>query len=136
MRKSGYMIEVSKFETEGFVKSSKNTTVLYKLRNQYGEYLRIFNAGSNTSVGGTGAKYGSYDLFGDKICYYYDIRKESKFIDFLIRIFYEKNPNPDGDIRKSFTRILHTHKLHWFGCRHEGKDRPDVDVAKIAKNDL
>lgn len=96
---------------------------------QYGKYLRIFNVGCHISVGRTGAKYGTYDIFGDRICYYYDIRRKKEFVDFLIGKFYEKNQNPDADIRCVFTRILHTHKLHWFGCRHDGKDR--YDVSKI-----
>jgi hypothetical protein len=126
MRKINYLPDVYEFETEGFVKSSRNKTVLNRLRSQYGTYLRMFNAGCNNSIGRSGAKYGSYDIFGNKICYYYDIRKESEFVDFLTRLFYENNPDPDEEIRKVFTRILHLHKLHWLGCRHSGKYRYDV----------
>lgn len=117
---------ICEFETKGFVKTphSRNT-VLNRLRYQYGEYLRIFRAGCNNSVGKASAKYGVYDVFGNKISYYYDIRKKDKFVNFLVEMFHEKNPNPDMEIRKVFTRLLHTHRLHWFGCRHVGKDIHD-----------
>ena len=126
MRKFKYLPEVNDFETEGFVKASCNASTLNRLRAQYGEYFRIFHAGSNYSAGRSRVKYGPYEIFGSKIHYYYDVRKESEFVNFLTNMFYEKNPDPDGDIRKAFTRTLHVHKLHWFGCRHEGKDRNDT----------
>jgi hypothetical protein len=47
-------------------------------------------------------------------------------VDFLVEMFYEKNPNPDVEIRKVFTRLLHLHRLHWFGYRHVGKDTKDA----------
>lgn len=132
MRKFGYSSEIYEFETNGFVRSSYSYT-LCRLRIQYGKYLRIFNS----EYGRTRAKYGTRDIFGDKIYYYYDIRRKKEFIDFLVGKFYEKNQNPDADIRSVFTRILHAHKLHWFGCRHGGKDRYDTSKnrrLKVNKN--
>ena len=58
----------------------------------------MFRAGSKTTVRRAKATYGTYDIFGDKISYYYDKRKEDKFVNFLIESFYEKNPNPDVDM--------------------------------------
>lgn len=131
MRKFGYLSEIDEFEINGFIKSPGNSYILTRLRIHHGEYLRIFNAGFNISAGRTGSKYGIYDVFGDRICYYYDIRREKEFVDFLVKKFYEKNPNPDSGIRKVFTRILHSHKLHWFGCVHEGKDRCDKSTIEL-----
>lgn len=122
MRKVGYVPEVYEFETKGFVKTPyRNNEVLRRLRSQHGEYLRMFRSGYKCAVGRAKATYGTYDIFGDKISYYYDKRKEDKFVKFLIELFYEKNPNPDSEIRKVFTRLLHVHNLHWTGCFHRGK---------------
>lgn len=124
MRKpTKYSKELKEFEINGFVKSSDESDLLTQLRRHYGRYLKKFSAGHNISIGTAGAKYGSYDLFGDRICYYYDIRKEENFIDFLVKKFLEKNPDPNSEIRKVFTRILHTYGLCWFGCIHRGKKR-------------
>jgi hypothetical protein len=121
---------VCEFETEGFVKTPHNkNAVLNRLRSQHAEHLRIFRAGCNNSVGKACAKYGVYDVFGNKICYYYDIRKKDKFVNLLVEIFYEKNPNPGVEIRKVFTRLLHLHRLHWFGCCHAGKDIRDTRLV-------
>jgi hypothetical protein len=127
MRNTEYVPEVYEFETKGFVKTPhRRSVVLYRLRSQYGKYLRTFHVGSKCAVRRSKATYGTYDIFGGKISYYYDIRKEDKFVNFLIELFCEKNPNPDVDIRKVFTRILHVHNLHWSGCSHKGKD---VDIS-------
>lgn len=132
MRKMKYVPEVYEFETKGFVKTPhRNVIVLHMLRCQYGEYLRMFRAGSKTSVGRSKATYGTYDIFGDKISFYYDIRKEAEFVNFLIELFYEKNPNPDMEIRKAFTRMLHLHNLHWPGCFHRGKDVYNSGILEL-----
>ena len=135
MKKFEYLSKIEEFEIKGFIKSSDNY-ILNKLRTKYGEHLRIFNAGYNISAGRTGAKYGTYDIFGDKVCYYYDISKEKEFVDFLVMKFYKKNPNPGRDIRKVFTRILHAYKLHWLGCRHGGKNRCDVSTKVKLKKEI
>ena len=131
MIKDYYLELMDEFEIKGFVKCPSGNQSLNKLREQYGEYLKIFNSGYNISVGRTGAKYGTYDIFGDRTCYYYDIRKEKEFVNYLVEKFYEKNPDPDKEIRKVFTRILHIHRLHWFGCRHGGKIRYDINKTEL-----
>ena len=114
-----YSKELKEFEIVGFVKSQPD--ILRRLRMYYEP--KIFCPGHKLSVGRADAKYGTYDIFGDKICYYYDIRREDDFINFLVKIFLEKNPDPDSEIRKVFTRLLHNHGLCWFGCVHEGKKK-------------
>lgn len=113
-----YLLHFEEFETKGFIKTPGESDLLVQLRWRYGKYLKIFNAGHNISIGRTGAKYGSYDIFGSKLCYYYDKRREKDFINFLVEKFFEKNPDADSDIRKVFTRVLHSHGLCWFGCVH------------------
>lgn len=69
MKKFGYSTTIEKFEDKGFIEAPFNTNyVMIKLREIFGENLRIFNAGFNISIGRTGAKYGTYDIFGDRIC--------------------------------------------------------------------
>lgn len=118
---------IEEFRSKGFVKCiSKNNQGLIKLRELYGEHLKILNFGNKISAGRTGSKYGIYEIFGNKICYYFDERRSKEFVNYLVEIFYDKNPNPDKEIRKAFTRMLHAHRLHWFGCVHSGKPRYDI----------
>lgn len=132
MKKFWYLDIIEEIEAKGFVETPNNSSyVLIKLRERLGENLKIFNAGFNISVGRTGARYGTYDIFGDRICYYYDIRRDKEFVDFLIKKFFDKNPDPDKEIRKIFTRILHYYRLHWFGCCHSGKSRYGKNVEKL-----
>lgn len=124
MKKFIYLTTIEEFETKGFVESPYNASyILKKLRQKFGENLKLFNTGYNLAIGRTGAKYGTYDIFGKRLCYYYDVRRNKEFVDFLVNKFFDKNPEPDKEIRKSFTRILHSHRLHWFGCVHSGKTR-------------
>ena len=125
---------IGEFETKGFIESQSDSYILARLRNQYREYLKIFSSGFGVSAGRTGSKYGIYDIFGNRICYYYDSRKESQFVDHLVKKFYDKNPVPDKEIRKVFTRILHVHRLHWYGCRHSAKIRYDVKEVQLNSN--
>jgi hypothetical protein len=117
MEKTSSILGVQEFETKGFIKHIDGY-LLPILRNSYGRYLRIFNSGYNVSAGRSGAKYGTYEVFGERICYYYDYRKEKEFTNHLVDIFYRKNPIPDIGAKKSFTRLLHAHGLHWAGCIH------------------
>ena len=118
MRKFGSLPDVDEFENKGFVIKSSNMYILHRLRKQYGEYMKIFDVGHRTKAGGSEAKFGTYELFGSKLCYYYDERRKEDFVNFLVEKFYENNPDPERDIRKVFTRILHLHNLHWKGCYH------------------
>ena len=141
MKKSvKYSKELKEFETVGFVKSRSD--LLQRLRVYYGRYLKIFCPAKRRSLGRNYAKYGSYELFGDKICYYYDVRREDEFINFLVNKFLEENPEPDSNIRKVFTGLLHNYGLCWFGCRHEVKkelrslfDHFHIIYAKIQKGE-
>lgn len=99
---------VKRFETKGFVESFSNQYLLNILRERYNQYFKVFDAGCKISAGRL-TKYGAYT-------YYYDKRREKQFVDFLVNNFYTQNPDPDSDLRSSFTRILHIHGLCWGGC--------------------
>jgi hypothetical protein len=129
MKPVKYSKELKEFETVGFIKSQPD--LLKKLRMYYEP--KIFGPGNKLSVGKSDAKYGLYDIFGDRICYYYDTRREDDFTNFLVAKFLEKNPNPNSEIRKVFTRLLHNYGLCWFGCRHEGKKRFYKNQTRIEK---
>lgn len=44
-----------------------------------------------------------------------NIRRDKEFIEFLVKKFFDENPEPDKEIRKIFTRILHYHNtLVWL----------------------
>lgn len=118
-----YLPFIKEFETNGFIEAPGESDILWQLRWRYSKYLKIFNVGHNISIGRSGARYGPYDIFGSKVCYYYDNRRKNDFIDFLVKKFFEKNPEPDSEIRKVFTRILHAYGLCWFGCVHSSKPR-------------
>ena len=62
-----------------------------------------------------------HEMFGDKICYYYDIIREDDFINFLVKKSLEKNPDPNREMRKVFMKLLHNHGLCWFGYIHLDK---------------
>lgn len=125
MRKFRYISDtaIEEFEKKGFIEGPIGSNILNRLRHKYTEYLKMFCSGICISSGRTGSKYGTYDIFGKRVCYYYDIRKEKEFVEHLVKKFYDNNPIPDTEIRKIFTRILHSHKLHWFGCIHSTKIR-------------
>lgn len=125
-----YSKELEEFEIVGFIKSQPD--LLRQLRMNY--ETKIFGPGHKLSVGKSDAKHGSYDIFGARICYYYNARREEDFINFLVAKFFEINPNPDSEIRKVFTRILHNYGLCWFGCRHEGKKRLYKNPVTIKNN--
>ncbi len=106
---------VKEFEDKGFVSSYSNYYLLNKLREKYAQHFKIFDAGYKTSVGRL-QKYGVYQVFGKKLIYFYDKRKENEFVDFLVNKFYTKNPDAGTDLQRSFTRILHNNGLCWPGC--------------------
>lgn len=130
-----YARELEEFKTKGFIKAIGQSDFLAQLRERYAEYLRIFAAGNNNSVGKIGA-YGSFDIFGNRICYYYDKRKENDFVDFIVEKFFEKNPEPNMEIRKVFTRILHQHGLCWAGCIHTGKPKIHWDKPEDIEENI
>lgn len=122
---------IREFEDKGFVESFSNYYFLGILRERYNRCFKIFDAGRRISVGGL-AKYGAYEIFGKRLAYFYDKRREGEFADFLVDKFYTHNKEPGQDMQRSFTRILHTHGLCWSGC--VAHNRP-IDVRKF-KDDI
>lgn len=118
---------ISEFEDKGFVESFSNYYFLGILRERYNQYFKIFDAGRRISVGRL-AKYGAYEIFGKRVTYFYDKRREGEFADFLVSMFYDQNKEPGQDMQRSFTRILHIHGLCWSGC--VAHNRP-IDVRKF-----
>lgn len=118
---------IIEFENKGFVASFSNPYLLDKLRKRYNQYFKIFDGGCKISAGRL-TKYGIYEIFGEKIKYYYDIRREDEFINFLVNRFYKQNPNAGPDIQSSFTRILHSHGLCWAGCVFHNSN---IDIKKF-----
>lgn len=124
MRKFGKDSMIDEFERNGFVRGHGGT-VLNILRKEYSDRYRRFDSGNNNAVGRSGGRYGSYDIFGDRMCYYYDIERKEEFVRFLVERFYGQNPLARGDgegegseMRKIFTRMLHDHGMCWDRCRH------------------
>ena len=111
---------ISEFEKNGFVRSHHNTINKLRSSSLYRKYFRIFKS-AMIDTNRRNPKYSARDIFGDKLVYYYDKRREKEFINFLVERFYEKNPQPDQYMRRTFTRILHHHNLCWHGCCHAGK---------------
>lgn len=122
----GSLIQIKEFESLGFAKSS--SVLLNYIRNKKDINVRIFRYGALARTGRKGkTRYSSIDIFGERCAYIYCIEHNEDFIKFLVNKFLNKNPDPDKGLRSAFTRILHTNKLHWYGCsciryRHNGND--------------
>jgi hypothetical protein len=99
-----------KFRKRGYARA--DSVLLYNLRNNQ-EFqmmnIRFFVIG----MGRKNQKYSGMDIFGEKFKYYFDMERREDFVDFLVKKFYKKNPNPEDGIKKAFTRLLHLNKLHW-----------------------
>ena len=122
--------DIIEFERQGYVKSEGNSNTIKKLRRKYRTYFKIFDS-SVFRYHGRNPKYSSEQLFGERLIFYYDIRREKEFVDYIVKIFYDKNSQPNREMRASFTRILHYHNLCWFGCYHGGKKMELLNVKKI-----
>lgn len=112
MRKSSVLIDkLEEFNKNGFIEISRNGNVLKALRREYSQYYRVFKSVNKSK--GINVKYGTYDLFGDILNYYYDIRHKDKFVSFLEKKFREYNDDYDTNVGKrgAFTRLLHMHSL-------------------------
>ncbi len=109
---------IIEFEKKGYVSPDGNSNTIKKLRSRYSEHFKIFNS---SMFNGRNPKYSSEQMFGKRLLYYYDIRKEKEFVDFLVKILFDKNSSPNRGMRTAFTRILHHHNLCWSGCYHGGK---------------
>ncbi len=118
------------FANKGFVASFSNCYLLNMLRERYNIYFRVFRAGYKISVGRL-AKYGVYEIFGERVSYFYDKRREKQFADFLVDRFYYHNQEPSQDMQKAFTRMLHIHGMCWSGC--VAHNRP-IDIRKFKED--
>lgn len=120
--------EIQELNEKGFAK--KSSRLLYYIRNNDMPDIKIFRTGSTASSGGKGSvKYSSSDVFGDRHAYCFDIRRKKEFVDFLVAKFFMANENPDANIRKAFTRVLHSHGLHWDECRCGKKNKYDMEYV-------
>lgn len=106
---------IEEFKDKGFVESFSNHHFLDILRERYAQYFKVFDAGHKISAGRL-TRRGVYEIFGKRMIYYYDRRREDEFVDFLVDKFYTNNPDASQDIQSSFTRVLHIHGLCWAGC--------------------
>lgn len=94
------------------------------MRNNDRPDIKIFRTDTTAISGSKGSiKYSSSDIFGDCYAYCFDIRRKKEFVDFLVNKFFKVNEDPDKNIRKVFTHILHSHGLHWKECRCGKKDK-------------
>lgn len=126
--------EVQELNEKGFVRIS--TRLLYYVRNNDVIDIRFFRPGTIAVSGSKGSiKYSSSDIFGDRNCYCFDTRRKKEFVDFLVAKFLKVNEDPDENIRKVFTRILHQHGLHWDECRCGKKNKYDEeDIENGTRN--
>ena len=117
--------DVQELNEKGFAKTSGR--LLYYMRNNDVPNIKIFRAGGRVSSGSKGSiKYSFSDIFGDRHTYCFDIRRKKEFVDFLVAKFFMVNEDPDSNIRKVFTRLLHQHGLHWDECRCGKKNKYDI----------
>lgn len=116
--------EIQKFESAGFAKSSH--VLLNYMRKKNDSNIRIFRPG----IGRSGA-YVRTDIFGNRFfVHIYDVRSKKKFVGYLVNIFLTNNPDPDINIRKAFTHMLHNNGLHWEQCSCINKEDDCKDVCR------
>lgn len=122
--------EIQEFNKKGFAKTSNR--LLYYIRNNYVPDTKIFRPCRTVSSGNKGsAKYSSSDIFGCHSSYCFDKKRKKEFVDFLVTKFLEVNKDPDENIRKVFTRMLHSHGLHWDECSCEKKNNDTGDEDTV-----
>jgi hypothetical protein len=120
--------EIIEFEMIGFARPSDKLLDYIRGNNIL---VKIFNS---TKTKGSNRKNGPIKIFGDYYRYYYKIEFQKEFVDFLVEKFYKNNPDPDPNIKKAFTRILHDNGLHWEWCCH-ARDRHKY-IEKRLKKDI
>lgn len=113
------MSKLEEFESKGFVQDSKGTNLLRALRVKYRDNFRIFKSGIQGCGHSRSSKYGGRKIFGRSLHFYYDIRRKEEFIKYLVDEFRKENPSEDINIKIMFTRLLHSHGLHWEECQHK-----------------
>lgn len=112
MRRSYFITDkLEEFGKNGFIEIMPHGSLLKALRREYGEYYRVFKSANKSK--GINVKYSTYDLFGEILNYYYDIRHKDKFISFLEKKFKDHNHDHDTNHGKkgAFTRLLHEYCL-------------------------
>ncbi len=118
--------DIQELNTKGYAKISSR--LLYHIRNKNMSDIKFFRPGSITTSGSKGSiKYSSSDIFGDHHAYCFNIKRKKEFVDFLVAKFFNVNQNPDTNIRKVFTRVLHQHGLHWDECVCGKKNKYDKE---------
>ncbi|MFP3224614.1 MAG: helix-turn-helix domain-containing protein [Nitrososphaeria archaeon] len=100
-------------ELNGFVKVDKNSTAK-RLLKMYPD-ARIVKI--NTGVGMEGRRFSSVSFFGNRpYTLTFIVKDDQAFKEhvarFLEGIFYEKNPNPDPNLKKAFTHFIHSFGLN------------------------
>jgi|SRR3989304_1909865 len=107
--------EIKMFVERGYARSS--TTLLYRIRIKdpelNGIQIRFFDPKSGGSKSLGSIKYTSRDMLGETYTYYFDIERREEFANFLVKKFYENNPNPEKGLKKAFTKLLHLNRLNW-----------------------
>lgn len=103
------------FLEQGYARSS--AILLYNIRAKIPEFEGMHIRFFDSKIGGSSQgsmKYSIRDILGENnYMYYFNIDNTEKFVNFLVKKFYEKNPNPEKGLKKAFTRLLHLHGLHW-----------------------
>lgn len=99
---------LEQFNNDGFIridaKNQNNKYVKEVLR--FDNNVRIFKAEGGKKSSGK-SKYGTYDFFGvHKFVCLYDKEKIGLFIDFLNKLFSERNPDADGGMKRAFKYLL------------------------------
>lgn len=95
-------------DLNGFIKLQHNRKAL--------NYVDAEIINIRLGVGMVGRKYSSYSFFGVKPYRLTFLVKDLNSFRYhiarmLLGMFYEKNPNPSRDLRKSFTHFLHSYSL-------------------------
>ena len=107
--------EIQELDKKGFARSSYK--LLRYIRKNKMVDIKFFKVGANSLSGSKGdAKYSAVDIFGDHFTYYFYISRKKEFVNFLVDKFLMQNKDPDKNLRKVFTKILHSHGLHWEEC--------------------
>ena len=127
------LAKIKEFESTGFAKSS--SVLLNYVRNKKDIDVKMFRYGITARAGRKGGtRYSSIDIFGERIVYIYRVEYKDNFVDFIVDKFLNKNPDPDTNLRKAFTRILHLNGLHWHGCscmkEYNEKSRKSLSITK------
>ena len=126
--------EIDKLFKEGYLESSKEINSLFKSPPEIKEKIIKFN-GFNGKTGRKG--FSVYDIFGKKMTYYFinDEKSRERFSNYLLKTFQNKNPEATPGKKSTFTRLLHSYRLHTKLCTHTSQDN-NIDTTKYGISDL